>query len=295
MDPGETSTQIRMASHLRYPSQWPPIVQRASPDKLTVAQYLVPKLIVDRLVEDAEDLQSQNIRWMILDSQVPSYIINHLPHRSPGNAPSYKAQADEVLDSILCSPQVARLFDDCVALNRWDVLAKIAEGVDLEVLATTLQNLDHLILVEAGTGKHIRPALEPSVVQPPNLILASPPTVLSSYATQLVCQAASILHHQSMSTPGRTLLTFEHPEVAACLAGAKIACGAAGFLTLTTGNATRDGELSRARGLEPGAPWDERLKILPPLPRLTLSTENVAAASRMAEVGEAPAVPMQEN
>jgi hypothetical protein len=256
---------------------------------------MVPKFIVDRLVEDAEDLQSQNIRWMILDPQSPSYIINHLPHRSPGSAPSYKAQADEVLDSILCSPQVARLFDDCAALNRWDVLAKVAEGVDLEVLATTLQNLDHLILVEAGTGKHIRPALEPSVVQPPNLILASPPTILSSYAIGLVCHAASILHHQSMSTPGRSLLTFEHAEVAACLAGAKIACGAAGFLTLTTGNAAHDGELCKARGIDPGAPWDSRLKVLPTPPRLALSVENVAAAAHLAECRGDPPTDMQEN
>ena len=287
MDPGETSTQLRMASHLRYPAIWPPAVQRASPDKTTVAHYLVPLKIVDHLTEDLESLQMQGIRWMILSADRPTYVINHLPHRVVGRAPSYKAQADEVLDSILCSPQVARLFDECLVLNRWDVITKVAEGVDLEVLATTLSNLDHLVLLEANSMQLIKPASECTVVQPPHLILASPPTILPDYAIQVVCKAASLLHHQAMSVPGRSLLTFEHKEVAAALAGARIPCGSAGFLTLTTGSAAQDQALSSTSGIPLAASWDQRLANLPPLPRLTLSAENVAAA--------AAADPMQEN
>jgi hypothetical protein len=300
MDPGETSTQLRMAPHLRYPPQWVPLVQRSSPNKLAVAQYVVPHSIVEKLCEDAEDLQaSQNVRWMILSPDSPTYLINHLPQRSSSGAPSYKAQADEVLDSILLSPQVARLFDDCLALNRWDVIAKLADGVDLEVLATTLLNLDHLILLDANTSQAIKPAPESTLVQPPQLILATPPTLLPSYAVQMVCNVASILHHQPMSTPGRTLLTFEHKEIAECLAGAKVPCGSAGFLTLTTGSAQRDAESSGSHGTLPATPWADRLSNLPTLPRLRLSMENVAAASAQAPVtseGPVPdADPMQEN
>lgn len=280
MDPEETSTQLRMASHLRYPSHWSPTIQKASPDKLTIAHYLVPQSIVDHLVEDSDALLAHNIRWMILSPDSPSYLVNHLPRKVGRGAPSYKAQSDEVLDSLLCNPQVSRLFEECVALNRWDVLVRIADGIDLAVLATTLSNLDHLLLLEARSLQVIKPSTDSNTVQPPHLILASPPTILNFYAVQLVCTVASILHHQAMSTPGRTLLTFEHAVVASYFAGARVPCGSAGYLTLTTGDAAKDGDLCRQCGLPDNASWDLRVSSLPALPHPTLSVANVEAVSQ---------------
>ena len=175
MDPGETSTQLRMAVNLRYPPHWIPTIQKSSPDKVTVAHYLVPRSIVEKLEEDTESLISHNIRWMIFSDERPTYLVNHLPHRSARGAPAYKFQAPEVVDSLLCNTHVARAFDECLVFNRWDAIVRIADGIDLPILAATLSNSDHLLLLEAGTNQVIKPSSESSTVQPLHLILASPP------------------------------------------------------------------------------------------------------------------------
>jgi hypothetical protein len=279
LDPTESSTQFRHCPPTRYPLHWLPEMQRAAPDKLAIAQYHVPMQIIESLEEDSPSFFAMGIRWCVL-STTSAFLISHLPNRQKGStARFYKCQADEILDTILSPPTISRLFAQAVAFNRWDVYVQLHAGVDPEVLAETLQSWDNLQLLDAATQVIVRPSRNHKVVEPPCLILTSPPTILIQYAVEHVGTITSVRSHQLLPRPGHALLTLESDAAAKVLAGCHIPCAGTGHIILTTGSQERDALLCQEMGLSQGASLYDRQPLLDTLPRSFLSIENVRACT----------------
>ena len=282
MDPSESSTQLRHCSTLRYPLLWLPTMQRHSPEAIAIAHYHVPAHIIEHLVDDTPLLLDAGVRWSLIGHS-PGYLVNHQPssRKFPGGGRMYKCPADEILDTILNPPAISRLFSSVVALGKWDVYVELQAGVDPQALADTLLSLDNLSLLDAASQALIRPSTSQRVVEPPQLFLICPPTLLLQFALEQVGQFTSISHHQPLERPGHALLTLEHPQAAEILAGCHVPCAGAGSIILTSGSPEKDQNLNAGTGITTGCPHQDRLPLLSTLSRSILSLENVAAAAQV--------------
>ena len=279
MDPGESSTQFRHSPSLRYPPQWLPQMQRASPDSVAIAHYYVPAHIVTSLAEDSADLLEVGVRWCLL-GQAPGFLINHLPRKSKQLAARpYKCQADEILDTLLAPDEIRRLFRNALVFSRWDVYVELHEGVDPQALADTLLSLDNLLLIDATTQGVVSPSSSQRVVEPPSLILVCPPTLLVQYAVEQIGVLTSIRRQQVLDRPGHALLTLEHTEAAKILLGSRIPCADAGAIILTSGCPSKDATANAEMGIPADASFAVRSTCLSQFGRSVLSIENVAAAA----------------
>ena len=159
MSPDETSTQFKASSDVRYGATNLPFLQSSSPDATQVAHYFVPVPILAQLEEDAEMLKMSDIQFMVLPDQGTEglVLLSHFPRRNGSQGRKYKAQADEVLNSVLSAPSISSSFDHLIILNSWDVIGRVHDGTSLPILAQALANLDDIYLVDAQHMTRVRP------------------------------------------------------------------------------------------------------------------------------------------
>ena len=95
-------------------------------------------------------------------------------------------------------------------------------------------------------------------VEPPHLVLVCPPTLLLSFALDLVGKLSPLRDHQLLDLPGRAIVSFELLEAAKALAGCRISLVAAGSILLSTGSLERDRQINADVGVPQGAPLNIR-------------------------------------
>ena len=277
MDPGESSTQFRHSQSVRYPPTWLPIMQTASLDSIAIANYHAPAHIIEFLIEDTPMLLDLGIRWVTLGMS-PGYLINHVPRKNKkSTSRPFKCPSDEILDTLLAPPTISRLFTCTLAFNRWEVYAELQPGVDPQALADTLLSLDNLLLLDATTQVVIQPSATRQSVDPPQLFLVCPPSLLTQYALEQVGLLTSIVSHQLLSRPGHALITLEHAQAAKVLAGCHIPFAGVGSIILTSGDQEKDRRSLLEVGLPENSSLDDRRAVLQSFGRSVLSIENVAA------------------
>ena len=260
MDPSEASTNLRHASLLRYPPDFVPIIKKAAPESHTIADYHVPPSIVAHLVEDSEMLKESGIHWAILcEPLAGSLIINHQPRKA--GQKFLKRPSPEVQDSLLAIPAIAKLLENTILLNKWDVWARPHPGVAVEFLAAQLQNLDDLGVACAAQQLRIRAPMGPPTVSPPDVLAVFPARVLPTTVIAIISQLIPLVQHQQMHRPGLLLLRLASPKVATIVYGTKLS-SPQGSIFLTTGTDLGDTQWEKSHGLSRGASWDDRQPLI---------------------------------
>ena len=107
----------------------------------------------------------------------------------------------------------------------------------------------------AGHGSWHTPFV---AVEPPQLLLVCPPTLLLSFALDLVGKLSPLCEHQLLDLPGRAVVSFEFLDAAKVLAGCRISFVAAGSIILSTGSLEKDNQVNADVGVPQGAPLNIR-------------------------------------
>ena len=259
MDPEEASTHLRHASCLRYPPDYVPQVQRASPTDHTIAHYHVPPLIVQHLTEDTDALREVGIEWAVVAEPLNgSYIVNHQPRTFAKNS---KHEAPEVRDSLLAVGPIAKLLENTILIGKWDVWIRPFPGVAIDVLAAQVRNLDNLTITDAAQLLKVQGPRGPLSVSPPSVLASFSARLLPTTVITQLSRLLPIASHQQTQRPGLLLLRMATPGVASLVYGVVLP-STHGSITLTSGSESEDTRWETSHGLGRGASWDERQPLL---------------------------------
>lgn len=279
----ETSTNFRNALVLRYPADFVPIIQRASPPEYTIAHYHVPSSILQKLQEDKEELKEVGVEWGVMAEPLEgSLIINHSPRKfNAGGKPS-KHPSPEVRDCLLAIPAIARLLECTLLLNKWDVWVRPCPGVAVDLLAAQLGNLDDLVITDATQLNKVRGPKGPISVSPPDVLVSFPARLLPTAALAQVARLVPVLSHQPTNRPGLLRVRVSSSEIASLMYGV-ILVSCHGTIRMTSGTDQMDTQWERSHGLQRAADWESRLPLLQPLLTAppTLSAENLLGLQAM--------------
>lgn len=261
----ETSTNFRNALALRYPADFVPLIQRASPPGYTIAHYHVPCSIVEKLQEDKDELKEVGVEWGVMAEPLAgSLIINHSPRKfNAGGKPS-KHPSPEVRDCLLAIPTIARLLECTLLLNKWDVWVRPCPGVAVDLLAAQLRNLDDLLITDATQLNKIRGPVGPISVSPPDVLISFPARLLPTAALAQVSRLVPVLSHQPTDRPGLLRVRISSPEVASMVYGV-VLVSSYGSIRMTSGTDQMDTQWERSHGFQRAADWGSRLSLLQPL------------------------------
>ena len=285
-DPTETTSNFRNASLLRYPPDPMPMVQRHAPDGVVIAHYHIPPSLLQHLEEDRPLLQENGIEWVAFgESQEGLYLVNHLPRKRVDGKKSYKAQALEVRDGILTSPSIAQLLEFVLIWNRWDVLVRPKEGVNVTILSSALQNLDNYAIIDACRNARVNPPRNVETVSDPQILVFFPLHLLPTYLLSVVAAISPVQTHQDLGRPGSLLITFQIPGIARLLYGMRLGTSS-GPISFSCGDGSQDTIHEREAGLPPLAPLSARKEKFPATSvSAVLSSANLLAAGTSPDLG----------
>lgn len=262
MDPSETTSQFRGATYLRYPPSPLPQFQRASPDGFSIVHYHVPQKIINFLEEDREDLRGSGISWILLPNDLQGmYVISHIPKRTTPVKKTTKSQASEIRDAIMAAPSIATLLDFVIILNRWEVLTRPIEGVNIPMLADALRNLENYTLADAQRLQKVYPNSASQVCDPPQVLVFYPLHMSVEYVLRCVSMISSLQYHQDFGNPGVLLVTLQSADHAPLLYGLTIQTGK-GSIAFTSGMEEKDAQAESSLGLKRNAPLLDRKPLL---------------------------------
>ena len=162
----------------------------------------------------------------------------------------YKAQALEVRDGILTSPSIAQLLEFVLIWNRWDVLVRPKDGVNVAVLSSALQNLDNYAIVDACRNARVNPQRNVETVLDPQILVFFPLHLLPTYILSVVAAISPIQTHQDLGRPGSLLITLQIPGVARLMYGLRLGTSS-GPISFSCGNGSQDALHEREAGLPP--------------------------------------------
>ena len=289
-DPSESTTQFRAASEcLRYPAEPLPQMQKSSPEGVAIAHYHVPPQILFHLEEDRDSLKLGGIEWIALPaSQDGLFVVNHVPRRRPDGKQVFKASALEVRDGVLAASSISDLLEFAIILNRWEVLIRPRDGVQVPLLSAALLNLDNYSLLDATTLTRIFPENKLHTCTDPDIFVFYPLHLLSQYVLSVVASISPIHGHQDSGKAGSVLVRFQYPGVAPLLYGLRMNTGT-GPISFTCGDSTRDASWEQRAGLPPAAPLAARQGMFPPPPAAAqLNAVNLLALSDDTPAGNGP-------
>lgn len=274
LSPDETSTQFKLATTLKFPASILPIVQRASPDGVSIAHMYIGADWIGRMEEERESLHDLGFSWCILGDGNDRVLLNHLPRRRGGGPGGRKHPSPQVRDAILSAPHVAALFQELILFSRWDVLGLLKDGVTHSRVACVLEQLDDIVVQDSSqflrvwgrdSGKH---------VEPPELIVHFPPALLQDYVISVLARVVPLQNVSPLALPGQALVCVENLQAAPFLYGCVIPCVGCGPILLTSGSAAKDAEWENSVGLPARATVQDRQLAIaqiaqPAAPRLT--------------------------
>ena len=273
----ESSTNFRNCSKYRYPPDFVPIVQRATPVDYTIAHYHVPPEIVQQLQEDTDILRETGIEWGIMNAPLTgTLIVSHDPKGARGGGKPARYPSPEVRDSLLAIPAIAKLLECTLLLNKWDVWVRPCDGIALDIFAAQLRNLDDLSVTDAAQLLRVQGPKGAPVASPPDVLVSFPARLLPRTVLGQLSQLFPVISHQPTQRPGLLLLRVPSQDVAVLLYGAVLSTPV-GSITLTSGTDAGDTQYEQLCGLERGAPWEARLPLLRALdlPGPSLTSESL--------------------
>ena len=280
VDPNERTSTFSGSPLMRYPTDIIPQIQRSAPDGVTIAHYHIPPSRVALLEEDQDLLRSNGIEWGVLPpGQDGLFLVNHFPTRRTDGKKAYKCQALEVRDSLLSCPNISSLLEIILILNRWDVLVRPKEGVEIQALSSSLANLDNLAILDACHFSRISQSTPSRRYNPPEVLVHFPLHLLPSYILSVVASISPVDGHQDVGKSGTLLVRFSNQQVAQLLYGLQIPA-AAGAITFSCGDGAHDAEWERRGGLPSRAPLNAWLALLPSVEALpVLNAANLSTLS----------------
>jgi hypothetical protein len=287
MEADEASTNLRHSSCLKFPPDFVPNVQRASPSDHTIAHYHVPPYVVQHLMDDKAALQEVGIEWAVMNEPLTgSFIVNHLPRTFGGKGKATKHQSPEVRDSLLAIPSIAQLLESVILISKWDVWIRPYPGVAIDLLAAQVHNLDNLCITDAAQLLKVHGPKGAPTVSPPSVLASFSARLLPTTVLAHLSRLLPIASHQQTHRPGLLLLRMAVPEVASLVYGVVLP-SPHGSITLTSGTDVEDTRWETSLGLGRGASWDERAPLLhmaavpPPLSAASLLGHEASLASEV--------------
>ena len=105
-------------------------------------------------------------------------------------------------------------FDWLVLFNRYDVVARVKDGVNRQLLAAALKDADSISMTNAHEFLLV------STQKPPQAIVLFPTSVLPGHVVSTVYVFGPIKASSITSKPRRLIVTYEHPQSATIAYGA---------------------------------------------------------------------------
>ena len=168
---------------------------------------------------DREHMANQDIFFSVVSPGNRSLVtLNHFPKR-PKGVKVYEQTADQVRDSIRAMHDKCGHFDWLLLFNRYNVVARVKDGVNRQLLAAALKDADSISMKDVHELLLVS-TQEVQVVEPPQAIVLFPTSVLPEHVVSTVQVFGPIKASSITSRPGRLIVTYEHPQSATIAYGA---------------------------------------------------------------------------
>ena len=246
LNPKDGSTTLASLTAPWYPVTYRPLLVTPAPASYTTFDWHVPLPILENLKHDEPELVEDRINWSLVGQGDRTVSLSHFPAWIKGGKRPPKYEASVVRDTLCADRHTLNKFQSVSFINKYDILAQMAHGVNRSILAPSLKSLDGIRIVDPTTNSAVPTSGKISVVFPPQALV----NVLPSFVPQAVLHCVSafgpVRSHQALPTAGQLLVNFEHEPSATYAYGSSLP----GDITITSGDPTRDSMFSLSHRIQ---------------------------------------------
>ena len=246
LNPEDGSTILASLAAPRYPITYRPLLVTPCPTGYTVFDWHVPLSILECLRQDEPELLEDRINWSLIGQGDRTVILSHFPAWIKGEKRPQKYEASVVRDTLIADRHTMSKFQSVAFINKYNILAQMAHGVNRSILAASLKSLDGIRIVDPSTNSAVPTSGKVSVVFPPQVLVCYLPSFDPQAVLHCVAAFGPIRSHQALPTAGQCLVNYEHEPSAMYAYGACLP----GDITLTSGDPARDSMFSLSHRIQ---------------------------------------------